>query len=47
MLTDFHLKNFRLISAESERSPEIGKAFYEAGPLKGAKRLAERIEGWP
>src|SRR6185312_2304017 len=46
VLSDENLRHFRLIIAEAERSPEIGKAFYEAGPLRGAQRLAARIEGW-
>lgn len=43
MLTDFNLRNFRLIAAEAERSPEIGRTFYEAGPLQGAARVAELL----
>jgi AcrR family transcriptional regulator len=39
-LSDFSLRNFRLIVAEAERSPELGRAFYEAGPLTGMARLA-------
>jgi len=35
------LRNFRLIVAEAERSPEIGQTFYEAGPERGTARLAE------
>jgi AcrR family transcriptional regulator len=35
------LRNFRLIVAEAERSPEIGAIFYDAGPRRGARRLAE------
>jgi AcrR family transcriptional regulator len=45
VLTDFNLKNFRLISAEAERSPEIGRTFYDAGPRKGAERVAELLSG--
>lgn len=45
VLTDFNLKNFRLIAAEAERSPEIGRTFYDAGPRKGAERVAELLEG--
>jgi AcrR family transcriptional regulator len=45
VLTDFNLKNFRLISAEAERSPEIGRTFYDAGPRKGAERVAELLDG--
>ncbi|MBO9708430.1 MAG: TetR/AcrR family transcriptional regulator [Caulobacter sp.] len=39
VLSDFNMLNFRLIVAEAERSPEIGKAFYESGPQSGAERL--------
>ena len=46
VLSDDNLRHFRLIMAEAQRSPEIGRAFYEAGPLKGAERLAARIEEW-
>ncbi|HXA38915.1 MAG TPA: TetR/AcrR family transcriptional regulator [Phenylobacterium sp.] len=45
VLTDFNLKNFRLIAAEAERSPEIGRTFYDAGPRKGVERVAELLEG--
>ena len=45
VLTDFNLKNFRLISAEAERRPEIGRTFYNAGPRKGAERVAELLVG--
>src|ERR1700679_35542 len=43
VLTNFNLRNFRLISAEAERSPEIGQTFYEAGPRKGVERVAELL----
>ena len=43
VLTDFNLRNFRLISAEAERSPEIGQTFYDAGPRKGVERVAELL----
>jgi len=29
------MRHFRLIVAEAERSPEIGRIFYEAGPKRG------------
>lgn len=45
VLTDFNLKNFRLITAEAERRPEIGRAFYDAGPRRGAERVAELLVG--
>lgn len=46
VLAENNLRHFRLITAEAERSPEIGRAFYEAGPRRGAERLARRISEW-
>ena len=43
VLTDFNLRNFRLIASEAERSPEIGQTFYDAGPRKGVERVAELL----
>ena len=43
VLTDFNLRNFRLIAAEAERSPDIGQTFYDAGPRKGVERVAELL----
>lgn len=45
VLTDFNLRNFRLIASEAERAPEIGLTFYDAGPRKGAERVAELLAG--
>jgi len=45
VLSDFSLRNFRLITAEAERTPRIGQTFYEAGPLTGARRLAVFLHG--
>ena len=44
VVTGFGLRNFTLIAAEAGRSPAIGKAFYEAGPMRGAAQLARVIE---
>ena len=46
VLSEFSLRNFRLVIAEAERAPEIGQAFYQAGPLSGVSRLADYIEQW-
>ncbi|MFC3070846.1 TetR/AcrR family transcriptional regulator [Phenylobacterium soli] len=46
VLSDENLRHFRLIIAEAERYPEIGKAFYEAGPGRGSERLADEIRAW-
>jgi AcrR family transcriptional regulator len=45
-LSDDSLRGLRLIIAEAERAPEIGRRFYESGPMRGAQRLARLIEGW-
>lgn len=39
VLSDFSLSNFRVIVAEAQRTPEIGRAFYEAGPKSGSELL--------
>jgi AcrR family transcriptional regulator len=46
VLSDENLRHFRLICAEAERSPEFGKAFYEAGPGKGHRRMADQLRTW-
>jgi AcrR family transcriptional regulator len=38
------LQNWRVISAESSKSPEIGREFYESGPLQGARMLAAYMQ---
>jgi AcrR family transcriptional regulator len=35
------IRNFSLIAAESHRAPEIGRAFYAAGPSRGAQILID------
>jgi AcrR family transcriptional regulator len=45
VLTDFNLKNFRLIASEAERAPDIGLIFYNAGPRQGVLRVTELLEG--
>jgi len=39
VLSDRNMRHFRLITAAAERSPDLGRAFYEAGPLRGAQIL--------
>jgi TetR/AcrR family transcriptional repressor of mexJK operon len=41
MLRDDNIATYRLITAESGRFPELGRAFYLAGPQKGKEMLAE------
>lgn len=38
-----HVALLRMVVAVSERFPDIGRTFYEAGPLYGAQRLAEHL----
>ena len=42
-LSEIGLRNLILVVSEAHRAPEIGRAFYEAGPRTGAKRAAEGI----
>jgi AcrR family transcriptional regulator len=44
VLSDFSMANFRVIVGEAQRTPEIGLAFYEAGPLSGSKRLGATLQ---
>jgi AcrR family transcriptional regulator len=46
VLSDDNLRHFRLIVAEAERTPAFGRMFYEAGPLRGEQRLAEKMTEW-
>jgi AcrR family transcriptional regulator len=41
VINETTLRTFRLIVAEAERTPEIGRVFYDAGPRRGGERLAE------
>ena len=41
MLRDDSIATYRLITAEAGRFPELGRAFYLAGPQKGKEMLAE------
>jgi AcrR family transcriptional regulator len=45
-LSEASLRSLRMILAEVERAPEIGRSYYEAGPLYGAHRLSEMIAAW-
>jgi AcrR family transcriptional regulator len=45
ILDDVTLRNFALISAESERAPELGRIFYDTGPRRGTERLAAFLAG--
>lgn len=41
VMSDHNLRHFRMVTAEAERSPEIGQAFYDSGPASGAKLLGD------
>jgi len=45
-LSDVSLRSLRLIIAEAERSPEIGRMFFENGPRRGIARLAGYMTRW-
>ncbi|MGO4909739.1 TetR/AcrR family transcriptional regulator [Pseudorhodobacter sp. W20_MBD10_FR17] len=41
--SDFYLRMFRLVVAESERFPELGRQFYETGPMTGRNRMVSYL----
>lgn len=45
ILDDFTLRNFTMITAAAERSPELGRIFFETGPARGAQRMAGFLSG--
>lgn len=44
LLSDFAQQVFRICVAERDRFPELGRAFYEAGPKNGQARLMEYLD---
>jgi TetR/AcrR family transcriptional repressor of mexJK operon len=42
--SDFYLRMFRVVVAESERFPELGRQFYETGPLTGRNRMVSYLK---
>jgi AcrR family transcriptional regulator len=43
VLSETGLRNFTLVVAEAYRAPQIGRAYHEAGPASGARRMAAGI----
>ena len=43
-VSDFNQQVFRVCVAERDRFPELGRAFYEAGPQNGQRRMAEYLD---
>ncbi len=41
--SDFYVRMYRLVVAESERFPELGRQFYETGPLQGRYRMVRYL----
>ncbi|MFI2767302.1 TetR/AcrR family transcriptional regulator [Ruegeria faecimaris] len=44
LVSDFAQQVFRICVAEQDRFPELGRAFYEAGPQNGTRQLAEYLQ---
>ena len=44
LLSDEKIAVFRLITAETARFPELGRAFYQSGPLRGKILLAQYFD---
>jgi AcrR family transcriptional regulator len=43
VLSDESVRHFRMISGESERTPEVGRTFHANGPQRGAERMTALI----
>lgn len=41
--SEFYLRMFRVVVAESERFPELGRQFYETGPKMARERMVEYL----
>ena len=41
--SEFYLRMYRVVVAETERFPELGRQFYETGPLMGRNRMVEYL----
>jgi TetR/AcrR family transcriptional regulator, mexJK operon transcriptional repressor len=41
--SDFYLRMFRVVVAESARFPELGRQFYETGPLVGRQHMVSYL----
>lgn len=44
LISEFAQQVFRICVAERDRFPELGRAFYDAGPQNGQRRIAEFLE---
>ena len=44
LYSDWAIRTYRVIVAEAQRSPELARIFYEAGPAVGLKRLEAYLE---
>lgn len=44
LYSDWAIRTYRVVVAEAQRSPELARIFYEAGPAVGLKRLEAYLE---
>jgi AcrR family transcriptional regulator len=44
LVSDFALSAHRIVIGVAERMPELGREFYENGPLQGAQRITEYLD---
>jgi TetR/AcrR family transcriptional regulator of autoinduction and epiphytic fitness len=45
LVSDFAVSAHRIVLGVAERMPDLGKEFYERGPMQGAQRLARFLDG--
>ena len=44
LVSDFALSAHRIVIGVAERMPELGREFYENGPMQGARRIADYLD---
>jgi AcrR family transcriptional regulator len=44
LMADWTVRMFRVVVAEASRTPELARAFYEAGPAQGSRMLTDILE---
>ncbi|MYM55601.1 TetR/AcrR family transcriptional regulator [Thalassovita mangrovi] len=45
LISEFSQRIFRICVGESERFPELGREFYQTGPMMGRQRLGDYLRG--
>ena len=46
LVAEFAISAHRVVIGVAERMPDLGREFYENGPMQGARRIASYLERW-